>query len=283
MRIKASLKKHEDFLNEGETLRLNHEDCPAGEDTRRRLYITKKPQVMLGYCHNCQSSSSLYIAAKDRFKPLHKDYNKPVEDREFSYPSMEEITPHSPADVTLWRQRYNMTNEWCKYWGIRYVPDSQSIFIPVLTVEGISGYSRERDILGAYNGYQLRPLSGSGAKYITCLEDERIPMGGFLRKKDLLFKRAATVIVEDYISAIHIIEAGYFSVCNYGVQIKPEILNLLPQGKPIHIWLDNDSEHVKKKARDMQGVCQLLGYDTHLCKSPKEPKELDYEQIRRML
>lgn len=36
------------------TARLNHQDCPAGTDLRRRLYVTHKDDGgILGYCHNC--------------------------------------------------------------------------------------------------------------------------------------------------------------------------------------------------------------------------------------
>ena len=45
-----------DEMEPGSTARINHEKCPAGEDTRRRLYFTKPAagDVVLGYCHNCQ-------------------------------------------------------------------------------------------------------------------------------------------------------------------------------------------------------------------------------------
>ena len=45
-------------MDVGETVRINHADCEAGEDTRRRLYITMKPDILLGYCHNCGTSRS---------------------------------------------------------------------------------------------------------------------------------------------------------------------------------------------------------------------------------
>lgn len=45
------------LVPDGETLRFDHEDCPAGTDTRQRLYITRKEDgTVLAYCHNCQGS-----------------------------------------------------------------------------------------------------------------------------------------------------------------------------------------------------------------------------------
>jgi len=44
---------------EGTTVKLNHNECG---DTRKRLYVTKKPLgVLLGYCHNCEAWSKYSI------------------------------------------------------------------------------------------------------------------------------------------------------------------------------------------------------------------------------
>src|SRR5210317_1255666 len=44
-------------IEPGQTIRINHTDCDAGEDTRQRLYLTRThadDTVVVGYCHNCQ-------------------------------------------------------------------------------------------------------------------------------------------------------------------------------------------------------------------------------------
>ena len=270
--IRKFINDLKDTLEENETVRINHDGCPAGTDTRRRLYITKKPQVILGYCHNCQQSAAQYIAAKDRFKPLAKDdstYQTIDTGVEFKYPFSEEIDAHSPADVTVWRQTNGLTIQDCNDWEIMYVPEEHAIRTPIVTT------------IGTQNGYQLRPLSNGGAKYITHLIDETVPMGGFLHLSSNIARRV--VIVEDYISATKIASCGYFAVCNYGVQVKPEILSQLPDEEDVSIWLDNDSNHVKKKAKDMQAICQLLGYETRLITKDAEPKHLDAGNIWRVL
>lgn len=41
-------------LASGETDHINHDDCPAGEDTKGRLYVTKTDNgMLLAYCHHC--------------------------------------------------------------------------------------------------------------------------------------------------------------------------------------------------------------------------------------
>ena len=277
--IRKFIDEYSDELSENETIRINHDGCPAGTDTRRRLYITKKPQVILGYCHNCQQSAARYIAAKDRFKPYHGRVSKEKTetDKVFAYPCTEKIDSHSPAEVTIWRQKNGLSMRECEDYNIKYVADEHAIYTPIRTMQ---------HSFVDLNGYQLRPLTNEGAKYITHLKDETVPLGGLLRHKDA----KGTVVVEDYISAVSIHRCKYTDaflamnvVCNYGVQIKPEILSQLPDDKPVYIWLDNDSPHVKKKARDMQAVCQLLGFDTYLVTRTEEPKHISSVEIQRTL
>lgn len=47
-------------LNAGEQIHVNHTNCPAGEDHRRRLYIkrTEDDRNILAYCHNCSLSGN---------------------------------------------------------------------------------------------------------------------------------------------------------------------------------------------------------------------------------
>jgi hypothetical protein len=41
-------------LQPDEQLRIDHSDCPSGQDTRGRLYIKRKHDgTLLAYCHNC--------------------------------------------------------------------------------------------------------------------------------------------------------------------------------------------------------------------------------------
>ncbi len=41
-------------LAHGETDHINHDGCPAGEDTKGRLYVTKTDNgILLAYCHHC--------------------------------------------------------------------------------------------------------------------------------------------------------------------------------------------------------------------------------------
>ena len=40
-------------LEHGKQIRINHTKCPAGEDTKERLYVKRDYNRILAYCHNC--------------------------------------------------------------------------------------------------------------------------------------------------------------------------------------------------------------------------------------
>ena len=50
------LKVLADELKLGQQKNFNHIDCPAGTDTRGRLYVKRVSGGILGYCHNCQEA-----------------------------------------------------------------------------------------------------------------------------------------------------------------------------------------------------------------------------------
>lgn len=54
---------------EGEQHRFNHAKCPAGEDTRRRLYVkaVNPSSTWIAYCHNCGNSGASRRASGKSF------------------------------------------------------------------------------------------------------------------------------------------------------------------------------------------------------------------------
>src|SRR5271165_6572543 len=54
--IPAEYKKGEKSLALGEQIHINHEDCSAGIDVKRRLYIKRVPGGLISYCHHCSGS-----------------------------------------------------------------------------------------------------------------------------------------------------------------------------------------------------------------------------------
>lgn len=78
--------KNEIFIDEdlvpldGTQIHVNHFRCPAGEDTRKRLYIKRDGDVILAYCHNCGGSSA-YKNYSSTSRYLTRDFDREDYDR----------------------------------------------------------------------------------------------------------------------------------------------------------------------------------------------------------
>ena len=268
------IENYIDNLEVGETVRTNHTDCPAGEDTRQRLYITRKPDVILGYCHNCSNSFSRYVSPKDRYRessslagaglPTTAEYTQPIL---VDFNDKDNI----PVEAEAWRIRAELSRNQCSLYNIAYVPEWNAIYIPFV------------NMVTKTVGHQLRPLhKRGGAKYINVAADETAPLGG------LLIRMGATtlVIVEDYVSACHLHTLGYSALVNYGIQVKPRLLYDIPQHyKTIIVWLDNDNTVVKENAKSMFNILKLYwpNKDIKLVTNHAEPKKLPQQKVLDVL
>ena len=268
------LSTYKDGLEVGESVRLNHVDCEAGEDTRRRLYVTRKPDVLLAYCHNCGVSNSMYVAASDRYRETPQTaIRKPAV--EYTHPILVDFSDKEniPAEAEAWRIRSKLARNECCTYKIGYAPEWDSIYIPFYGMDG------------SIDGHQLRPLHRrGGAKYINFQKDKDKHLGGIARWSG---HRNNLVIVEDLVSAIHVNRAGYDALTNYGTHVKPTVLHAIPGDyKRIHVWLDNDNVVVKEHARQMTAILQLYnrgGITIKRVAGYGDPKYYDTNKIQEII
>lgn len=273
--IGSKLEEYVDELETGETIRINHSSCSAGEDTRRRLYITKKPDVVLAYCHNCGESSSRYISSRDRYRDSRgKSFRNAPKPSEYVEPLVVKFADERniPVEAEAWRIKSKLSRQQCEDNKIFYVPDSNAIYLPFFTMDGFT------------NGYQLRPLHKHGAKYINCVKDNDEELGGIISNPTQ--SNDTLVIVEDLVSGIHIIEAGYDALVNYGTHVKPTILfrSIQDKYKDYVIWLDNDNKVVDEKARQMYDILHMYKYTdqaVRLISVVSDPKHYSEDDITK--
>lgn len=262
-------------METGETVRVNHNSCPAGEDTRRRLYITKRPDVMLGYCHNCGHSASRYIGARDRYRKSDSSFIKQCKPSEYVAPLLVQFSDETniPVEAEAWRIKQKLSRKICEQYEIQYAPDTDSIYIPFYTLEGFT------------NGHQLRPLHRSGAKYVNCINDENEELGGIVSPHARSQYSDTLIIVEDLVSAIHVNEAGCDALVNYGTHVKPVVLyGAIKQNYSQYlVWLDNDNPVVEQKARDMYDILHMYKNPEQIVRrisDYEDPKHYDSEAIK---
>ena len=265
------LKVYSNTLYTGQTIRINHNNCPSGTDAKRRFYITRKPDVLLGYCHNCGNSVSYYVAKEDRYR--WEDSTAPLATiaREYEVPVQIGFSESGniPTEAVTWRIQNRLLVPMCDDNEISFNPDYFGICTPV--------YNMEHRI-----GYQIRPLVQRGPKYITLLKDD-YPMGGYKKSSASILDNVPVVIAEDWVSATHINSTGYVGYCNYGVQTKPNMLHALVKTlgreRPYIIWLDNDSPTITMKAREIGDILGMFGATTYMVTDKADPKHYTSGQI----
>lgn len=266
-------------LEPGNTIRVNHSDCPAGEDTRRRLYITRvqaKPDKVVAYCHNCQDSG---VSISPEWEPYRRDQFVAMGQSRIEMSNDNSSLPPKgliqdptqwPVLARQWQYRNSIFNNAIEMYNICYDPSSDRIYLPRWNND------KDKELMG----YQLRKLRrGSGPKYLTA---------SFPNDKGFTLLRhgnpdwsTTIVLVEDLISGIKIRRAGYSAVINYGIKTNIEALYACAGHDRFYVWLDNDSPHVERQAQNICGTWGLIsGTEGKVIYRQCDPKHLLTEDIQ---
>ena len=263
------LRQYTEELEVGQTTRVNHEGCTAGEDTRRRLYLTRPhsdPTKVLCYCHNCgvgwAEKGNKYARYRDeQHQPVSssitvtKDVKEP-EGLIFDYSLW-------PTPAKGWAIKNNLNPGLIARYSIAHDPSTNRVYLPrfrTVRKNQSNGVIHNLDLCG----YQLRNVDGTrGPKYLTASHPTRDD--GFTCLTNVASASRVTiyVIVEDLVSGIHVFEAlsTYHNVrvlVNYGIKINLLGLDHIKDSMKCVVWLDNDSSYVKKQAEQMGRTMQMV-------------------------
>lgn len=261
-----------DALKRGETARVNHRDCKAGQDTRRRLYLTRpagSPNVVLGFCHNCQTPGIRRVGNnvyRDDFEnsafPIPK---LPKAGANFEIPSgMVPCGDDWPTDAHAWRLHCGLSRTACLKAQIQYDPNTHRVYLPQYDT------MIDEQATGELIGYQLRNLGEHGAKYLSVVRDTDNPVSTLCVgiphrdwKGDCV---KIGVVVEDLASGLAIIRAskrctnGWIPsvTVNYGTKVNPDALHKNADIDIGLVWLDNDSASIIEQAEKIGQVWRML-------------------------
>jgi hypothetical protein len=277
---------HFEDIMRGETLRLNHDDCSAGEDTRRRLYLTRpasSPEVVVGYCHNCQSSG-VYRDDANQYRDFNKKEKKELrEPVAFEIPAQMDADPDDwPSIAHVWRMEKRLSRDFCQRYGIQYDPASHRMYVPKRSVCYVDGHYATLD--SELLGYELRRLDGEGAKYLSAVAYEEVVPSTIVTHPNFYPNTGPIVIVEDLASAVAIALAGWPSLCNYGVKVDLDKLWSIKDYNCAVVWLDNDSEHVEEQAMNMARTWHIIsGNSVRTELQHSDPKTLKTEAIKGLM
>lgn len=261
LNLKPYLTEIED-IEPGQTIKINHTDCEAGEDTRRRLYLTRThadETRVIAYCHNCQQggyhSDGHYKAYRNNKHKAPKGGVVEIKDEVSKPVGLVEKIADWPTSAKAWAYSRGITQDDAYWYGVEYDPSTNRVYLPRWTE-----LDRRNEDRGVLAGYQLRALDRPYApKYMTAQRQD-VENYTFIHPKQNYCDYA--VIVEDLVSAIHILRAtenegeganlpGVY--VNYGTRVDPKMMyEIAQQYTYAVVWLDNDNQHVVNQAKLMQ-------------------------------
>jgi len=254
------------------TVRVNHTDCSAGTDTRRRLYITRKadhPDRLVAYCHNCGEAG--YATDKDELRlAFGSKRPMPTATTWANYNDLEPISSEHPRYMA-WPTSYGITFDEMESYGFRCDLDSGRLVLPIWST--VIRNATGRFQTGVLHGYQSRAVAGalSGPKYLTVKEKEHYNL------ETLILSYApgvanCIVIVEDLLSAIKVSRVSKYTVPLYGTHIRSELVLDYTKLGPVVVWLDNDNEVVHSHAKRIVSLARAFGSKVARVENHKDPK-----------
>ncbi len=273
-----------EMVSRGQTLRFNHTDCSAGEDTRRRMYLTRpasSPDVVLAFCHNCQEHG-VWRDGSDAFKDFNSQLDAPADEEvPFCRPTglIECKIGLWPFHAIRWRIEKGLTAEDCIRAGIKYDPSTHRVYLPMYDKLISTGHRANGATL---MGYQLRHIEGKGPKYLTAIKDKDTKPYTTIGKGSI-----CNYLVEDLASGLAMARAldnnGYMDtaiIVNYGVKCTPEVLDGAPNSNYNIVWLDNDGDHIADQANTIARTWHILtGKECYIEDQYNDPKTLDEDAI----
>lgn len=268
-------------LQRGQTLRANHDGCAAGEDRKKRLYLTRpagSPGIVLAYCHNCQEHGleRSGVAAYRDYGIDPDNVRLSTEEIEFEEPVGLEFNPTRwPVEAQVWRIDKHLAKYECEKARIAYDANSHRIYLPQWDILPLGEVTHIATLLG----YQLRKLTGKGPKYLTAVANGCINVGTLI---SCVGKYPAIgYVVEDLASGLALLREakscalGIQVMVNYGTKVNPILLSRCKHIDIGVVWLDNDNDHVITQARQIARVWNMVtGKPTYIENVDKDPKNV---------
>jgi hypothetical protein len=240
---------------EGQQLKFNHEDCAAGTDTKKRLYVKRISSGWLCYCHHCGEKGFIRDDSIRRIESLTCSLAYPHPESEplaFKLPNPEDLVGFGdwPIEPKLWWLSYGLDESDSKKHPVRYEPKRKLLWVRI----GRDGISQARNF-------------GEGPKYYTVNTSEHFNC------QYTSIENEPTIIVEDVVSGYKVRKAGFGARTLFGTKF--DYTYPVPIRNPV-VWLDEDPAGWKA-ATDIaiKLGCKLINH--------KQPKECTIEEIKLLV
>jgi hypothetical protein len=264
------------------TARLNHQDCPQGEDTRQRLYIkaVEPAGSWVGHCFNCSGSG---VSFTNGFRSMQELLLPCSDDDEVDYTPSGGVVRANTFDGVV-----DVTEIGNKAWLYKHwVFEEDWPKVPVVEWRSNLLFPFTK------NRWQLRWIQSvdgkkGGSKYgnfhIAGAETESW-YGKHLAGAAV--ENSTLILTEDIISAYRVhrdLEVCSVALLGTHVPHTSGFADILREHKHIYVWLDGDLTGMRKSIdvfKELSSTCPSLSI-VRADKSPKEysPTELKEAFIR---
>jgi len=279
-----------DRIEVGEQTAIDHKDCPAGRDTRQRLFIKRVDTGYVAYCHNCGGTGFKFFKSDVRsvdevMSGLRtafgtREQDKRIEEAQTSSETIADLdlVDEIPIRERVWLYQYHMTDEMITTFKIKFSKKYEMIAIPI-------SYGLCQDPIG----YQLRNLGTAYKwKYKTIAFEKTTRKFDFMPwvSNPTLTSGFSDYIVltEDLLSSYRVAHASDASCAMVlmGTHVDDKLLAYLretPVG--IVVWLDPDVAGIKAAADISRQLAASV--DKLAVIHDPQPKELDDAKIQEIL
>ena len=257
----------------GHQVNINHDDCSAGRDSKKRLYIKRVVGGVVAYCHHCSDHGFwrelntdgtilrkwLFNNIEDMPRVINKDdkhlLRKPITSPEIINWLFNCYIAHDDKQITRFFAQANKDL--------------------ALTLINFNGWEI---------GYQYRNFSGSGPKYTTYYFPNlktNDTASWFINKN----KDCNLFITEDYTSAYRIFkDTEEHSLALLRTSIANDTIAAIEKLNPkrIYVWLDDDEAGKKASSKIISRLRYCLPiFVAEMSCEHKEPKEISPTTLRR--
>ena len=260
----------------GEQTHVDHLRCPAGSDTRQRLYIKRLgTDAYVGHCFNCGGSGYHFGNTPSRVQDL-------VGRREgkgatSSFP-LGYTTTVLPLHVKEYLHKYALDDEEAEHLGYKYHEASDSLVMPYYQCRKAVVQSYQQRYMG--DNVKFRYSTHEEKSYAKCSVVTNIPSTGFPKEY--------AVLTEDQISAYRVWrESGgkIHSTALLGTNLNTEVISILTtiQPKKLLIWMDADAAGIMASREISKTLVPILKNTKISHMGFAQPKDLSVEELKEHL
>ena len=272
----VDIKEYMHLLPDGEgQVHVNHVDCPAGLDKKRRLYIRRKSDGSVVYfCHHC-GASGRYVTNKFSGKKAGASLAATLR-------GTGNIQPRLPADFSVderewpakaraWLYKYQLSSADIKRGKIGYSESLGRLILPQYDSNGLKMYQsrivyEDKDTLPKYMTY------GSVNDTVALYE------------RDISTRGDTIVLVEDVVSALRC-SKYYDTIALLGAHMHDSHVKsiLTHKYKSGIVYLDMDNPHIKSQALTMKRKLDMILDQVRVIHAEKDPKECGSKELESIL